>query len=71
MSRSPAKNRTASVSDPTGITSISSTTAASVALAAGTTRPRSFRSRAAEMAAERAPRVGRVDPSNDSSPTTA
>ena len=79
MLRSPAKNRTASASDETGITSMSSTTAASMALAAGTTTPFSGRSpslcsrlwRAAAIAIDRAPRVGRVVPSSESSPTTA
>ena len=71
MLRSPAKNCTASVSEETGMISMSSTTAASVALAVGTTSPRSFFCRAAEMATERAPRVGRVEPSSESSPTTA
>ena len=76
---SPAKNCTASVSDETGMTSMSSTTAASTALAAGTTTPLSGRSpadvarawRAAAIAIDRAPRAGRVEPSSDSSPTTA
>ena len=77
MCSSPAKNRTASVSDATGITSMSSTTAASVALAVGTTMPLSRRPsrsrfwRAAAIAIERVPRAGRVEPSSDSSPTTA
>jgi hypothetical protein len=79
MSISPAKNWTASASDDTAITSISSTTAASVALAVGTTTPfsglpwspHSRFCRAAAIAIESAPRVGRVEPSSDSSPTTA
>ena len=79
MWRSPAKNRTASVNDATGMTSMSSTTAASVALAAGTTSPLSGRSawsasrawRAVAMAIDSAPRAGRVNPSSESSPTTA
>ncbi len=62
---------TASVSEETGMISMSSTTAASVALAVGTTTPRSFCCRAAAIAMERAPRAGRVKPSSESSPTTA
>lgn len=50
---------------------MSSTTAASVALWLGTTSPRSFFCLAAEMATDSAPLAGRVEPSSESSPTTA
>ena len=70
MSICPERKPTAWARLSTGITSIFSTTAASAALASGTSSPR-IDCCAAAMAIERAPLVGRVLPSRASSPTTA
>ena len=71
MSRVPARKAAASVNDATGMTSMSSTTAASWAFSVGTINPRMPSCFAAAMAMERAPLTPRASPSRESSPTTA
>ena len=72
ISISPVRKATAWARLATGMTSMPSTTAASAALALGTSRPRRLLpARPAAMAIDSAPLVGRVLPSRASSPTTA